>query len=36
MKTIEPPVIRLQDYTAPAFLLDQVDLTFELDRTGRL
>lgn len=31
MKTIEPPVIRLQDYTAPAFLLDQVDLTFELD-----
>ena len=31
-----PPVIRLQDYTAPAYKLDQVDMTFDLDPDSTL
>ena len=29
-KTVHPPTIRLEDYRPPAFLVDRVDLTFEL------
>ncbi len=31
MKTEQPPVIRLSDYTAPAFRIERTDLTFDLD-----
>lgn len=34
MKTEQPPVIRLQDYAAPAFSIASVDLTFDLAPTG--
>ncbi|MCR9220470.1 MAG: aminopeptidase N [Alphaproteobacteria bacterium] len=33
MKTEQPPVIRLSDYTAPAFAIPKVDLIFDLDPT---
>ncbi len=30
----QPSVVRLADYTPPAFLIDTVDLTFTLDPTA--
>lgn len=36
MSSHEPKTIRLQDYRPPAFLIDQVELSFELDESQTL